>query len=1029
MRKEEQRLQRLYDAPRTDRAAVWRLTADLALLYWKYIVEFEAKERWLVRLRPWLKQLGRRMFCDYYADLCHAPCVYVIVSQLTGVFYLGETCDFHRRFTEHIYHATSWRRDTQQVHRFLQHFGAHKFVMLPLVGPLGCEHNRTFIERKLIRILQPALNVEHTPVDRQLAAGGMFVSAPALIKRRGCRPLMRQRPVGDGQFVPAHTRERYVAYSLLEGMPDAVFPSLNMLFDAALASRLRHFVVGVSPGMVTLNNRDVLRLQYGCSKVSVCDPRSHIVIATGTLKCCLRAVAPPILRGLVVVVHKLVSSPSIDDGIALFLKEWARDPGMIRALYHVDGTALLRLYRATARLVAKPLRGQFKQRIACVFNQRFGFQLHHKPVLTLPYLGPYCAQYVRMARVLLQQVLHDALHFMPAAFRHWFVAGARVVVRRGVNVSDLFVNYRHFAAFFDPDKPFPCTCSQFPGLARQKHHVCCRADNGKWPVETVPSIDIHSKFVPAQTAVLTVYCLLRQLANVCGQFSKLVYAGAVCTALAQAIPIAKRMQLHAEDDRSPAQQRLEHFESAQQRLQNLVCLQLDRNLHCLVFQCPRLFWSNMMDLYIRDPNYRRVYFTEQQWLQALRLEWREHGWDKIAGLYQHGRASHAYYLPKNKDVLKNRPITPCVHHPLRNLYSISSRGLSFVLDCAEFDHFNLPATTGFKAWMVKANLLLQDHQCDNPSVVGHDVKEMYTKLQHGRIVDALMWVVEKVEQQQGRRVLSVRRRGRRGVQWGRAADSRACASVTLQQLVEIARFELENTFIKVGCVFMWQQVGLAMGGFNSPPLAVITCAVDEYHWLRSLGADARLVCGMRYMDDSTLVCAADGATAQRIVDSYRRDCYQGGLILECTGECSQGELEILECMVKVEHGRLFMRHRNRNAAAIETLHKCHGFLPFKKIVPYTTAAPPSVLCNNAVGLLHRIEMNTSSGDWLTVVQTLLQSKHEFSFMGYPPLFLLKCLKRALPSLLAKDHRWALASAVFSYCVGARWRPWMSVDPG
>lgn len=38
--------------------------------------------------------------------------------------------------------------------------------------------------------------------------------------------------------------------------------------------------------------------------------------------------------------------------------------------------------------------------------------------------------------------------------------------------------------------------------------------------------------------------------------------------------------------------------------------------------------------------------------------------------------------------------------------------------------------------------------------------------------------------------------------WGR--NSRGYASVTLQQIVEIARYELEHAILRVGAVFMWQ---------------------------------------------------------------------------------------------------------------------------------------------------------------------------------------------------------------------------------
>lgn len=177
-------------------------------------------------------------------------------------------------------------------------------------------------------------------------------------------------------------------------------------------------------------------------------------------------------------------------------------------------------------------------------------------------------------------------------------------------------------------------------------------------------------------------------------------------------------------------------------------------------------------------------------------------------------------------------------------------------------------------------------------------------------------------------------------------NSRTYATVTLQQLTQIAIYELEHTFIRVGCVFMWQQVGLAMGGFNSPPLAVITCAVAEHHWLRSLGADAmlqhKLVHGTRYMDDSTLAISATGIVADMIVNSYRDNCYGGGLVLESTGDCLSGEIEILECLVSVQQGLLFMRHRNRNVMSLHSLYKHDGHLAFMKVVPYATAVPASV---------------------------------------------------------------------------------------
>lgn len=156
MRRLEARLEQLYDAPRTDRREVWRVVRVLAVCYYEYIVEQECRERWLARLRPWLRQLGAKHFYRFFGDERDGPCIYAIVCQLTGMVYVGETCNFQQRVFQHMYHATTWQRDTQYVHRFMRHFGAHRFLVVPLVG-VAFEQSRACMERKLIRMLSPAL--------------------------------------------------------------------------------------------------------------------------------------------------------------------------------------------------------------------------------------------------------------------------------------------------------------------------------------------------------------------------------------------------------------------------------------------------------------------------------------------------------------------------------------------------------------------------------------------------------------------------------------------------------------------------------------------------------------------------------------------------------------------------------------------------------------------------------------------------------------------------------------------------------
>jgi predicted GIY-YIG superfamily endonuclease len=213
----------------------------VAQLYWHYIVECGAHEKWLVRLRPWFQQLGWRKFSGLYSAASGEPVVYVIVSQLTGFFYVGETQNFQQRCLQHVYHATSWQRGTQHVHRFMQQFGAHKFVVLPLVASVFCELSRSCIERKLIRMLRPALNVEHVSPSGVLP-GGLLASVGMRQHGKGCRPLLRQRSV-QKQQIAADVRESYVTYTLVQGDSSQPFSSLDMLLRAAVQLNLDCFSV------------------------------------------------------------------------------------------------------------------------------------------------------------------------------------------------------------------------------------------------------------------------------------------------------------------------------------------------------------------------------------------------------------------------------------------------------------------------------------------------------------------------------------------------------------------------------------------------------------------------------------------------------------------------------------------------------------------------------------------------------------------------------------------------------------------
>ena len=71
IRQWEAQLEKLYDSPRLNRVRAWEICAELAQLYWEYIVELEAQEKWLRRLRPLLHALGRKQVLSYFTVLAN----------------------------------------------------------------------------------------------------------------------------------------------------------------------------------------------------------------------------------------------------------------------------------------------------------------------------------------------------------------------------------------------------------------------------------------------------------------------------------------------------------------------------------------------------------------------------------------------------------------------------------------------------------------------------------------------------------------------------------------------------------------------------------------------------------------------------------------------------------------------------------------------------------------------------------------------------------------------------------------------
>jgi hypothetical protein len=253
--------------------------------------------------------------------------------------------------------------------------------------------------------------------------------------------------------------------------------------------------------------------------------------------------------------------------------------------------------------------------------------------------------------------------------------------------------------------------------------------------------------------------------------------------------------------------------------------------------------------------------------------------------------------------------------------------------------------------------------------------------------DSLREFLKLAEKKFKGQIFSVKRRGRKGVSVGRLCNSRKFATLHFGDIEDIALFELENTYFRVGSSYMLKQdIGLSMGGFQSPPLAMIVASMAEYRWLNSLGADAKFICGARYMDDGILFFEQNslGKHFWNIYISLMKSCYPEGLELEITGFGSYSQ--ILESEIIIHNG-VKMLHYNKNSDSVRMLKK----QKFKKFIPWASNHDRSTLRNGVLGLCHRMHMNTLDSCIIDLLPVLKAYDDEFRLLHYPSNILKKSL--------------------------------------
>jgi hypothetical protein len=917
-----------------------------------------ATERWLAHVRPYMSMISDE--ASYNISLAAAPpaVVYVLLSPFTGKFYIGSTRNFKSRMYQHFRAATLPSKRKQAVHRFLASFGLHRFCCLPIavVHPAYLLQ----VEYKLIGLLNPSLNRDLMPISQTTQHSSSTTCPTHLmpVSKASQRPLKKFRLHNPNPQLPLPTI--YMAIKNAEG---------SVSLAGVLLQHLHHsnFWVSCYIGSIHVEDKKALINAFGSTIVSA--------PSLGLPPLSLRRVLPTLRQSPghhMLFIPKVVFTAKVRD-THLTLLDILRFPGMIRGLYTLSLESLFMLYQAASFWKAPKTRLRLMTIINRVFRKRTKVSLAYKPVIRIPF---GCEHFKDAAVTALARIIESWP--VPFLVKKFFFKAARIVVKKGPTIGAIILNYRKV-----------CKTISFPLILAGAHKVVSgfKASCSAVPDMAKPVLNQHMKFVPPLPSASAQNCLADALHSLDKVASSL---GTNCVEL----DCVRREFAESVSNRFSESSGLDdgwllsvRYTKMWIECRDLVVSTLDKNGNCFFIE-PLLSYAVRMDrTFLQDPHYTHVNQSESDLLGMCRVAYLQNCWNKL-GKLQKGELGCAYVLPKNKDPLnKERPIVPATKHPLRKVFSIAARALVFLIGFVKLSHFNILATKDFKTFVASANDWIRE-SCDRVIGVTFDVKNMFTDLEHGDTLQSLSWFLDQVKLQSRHPSVTVTRSGRNGVQFGRNLDTKTVVTVPINKLFNIAKFELEHTFFKVGIdVILHQRIGIAMGGFQSPPLAMIVAACAEFKWLTSLGIDQKRIRGARFVDDAMVLFK--GPNAHLFIHSLFSSCYPKGLQLECTGFGTR--FKILECEIFASDSGIFSSHFNSNTCSMILDHK----QAFLKFIPWGSGHPKAVLSNTILGLLHRIWFNTSSLEPTVLLPHLVSYFLELALMGYPASCFRNAIKRFL----------------------------------
>ncbi|GBG80947.1 hypothetical protein CBR_g31504 [Chara braunii] len=723
--------------------------------------------------------------------------VYILASPTCKALYVGKTCkDVDVRWREHISRCDRRSKDTH-LYRWWQCFGKESYVLLSVET---CRDEELIAFKQLyIHRWNPALNTNGLRRKRNRRNK----------KQRGKRERQRGQ---HGLISEQKGRSQIpVKIQVNEGAENVnVFNALTELEKR----RTRKFTLRSAGGNTWTDGWKKICRAFGTTPVK--------------------------WEGTVKTLSK--SKKELEDGgtcTVQYLRRWhpkgkqdkhelikiLRNPAKTEVLRGKDATVLFRLYRGAKGFQKKSTRCYLRRLLSRTIKETTGWIMGADVCVKMRF-----DDRVKLGEV--RKLANDKLMGLelPTCMTRRARSKLKIVWTSNPAVSDLLHNQKMFARA----DVCTCTCAGLP-YPRIGDHVRFQLQE----LGDIHPMLCNAKNVPRVSCPDISMLLKKEIEEA---FDKWPNRGEKRVHILRSE--AEGCMMSGSDTETNWLE-VDDVREVKERMSGLVCTPLDRNTGETFVLCPLVYHEAMMTTFVCNTGYRIMDKDEAAIFAEMKVDLVGFGLKRFVKMEKQGVIGNAYVQPKHKDLDRFRPICPSYCEPIVKTSRLVAKALNHLLFALpEAWHFNMKAVSDIVPRINKMNKKIQQRRSEgcHVSSMSYDIKDMFSKLPHEKIIEAVDWIIRHFISK-GKTAVRVNPRGR-GSSFGRTTGADHWRTIELETLRRFVEFDLKHTYIKATGVILKQLIGIPMGKSTSLPLACIMCAHAEWKFLQGWGRK-ELTCSVR----------------------------------------------------------------------------------------------------------------------------------------------------------------------------------------